>query len=83
MEENIELEFNKRSIKQRKNGIYLSDEQIDVLNKYNINYLDYKNINELIFKIEDYLNDSYIELDDLEWVSEQLSTFNYYHNTNK
>ncbi len=83
MEENIELEFNRRSIKKRENNIYLSDEQIDVLKKYNINYLDYKNINELIFKIEDYLNDSYIELDDLEWVSEQLSTFNYYHNTNK
>ena len=83
MEENIELEFNKRSVKQRKNGIYLSDEQIEILNKYNINYLDYTNINELIFKIENYLNDSYTQLDDLEWVSESLSTFNYYHNTNK
>lgn len=83
MNENIEFEFNKRSIKQRKNGIYLSEEQIEILNKYDINYLNYNNINELIFKIENYLNDSYVELDDLEWVSESLSTFNYYNNTNK
>lgn len=83
MDCNIEDEFNKRSIKQRKNGIYLSDEQIEILKKYNINYLNYININELIFEIENYLNDSYETLEDLEWVSEELSTFNYYNNTNK
>jgi hypothetical protein len=80
---NIEEDFNKRSLKQRKNGIYLSDEQIDILEKYNINYLNYNNINELIFYIEDYLNNSYMELEDLESVSEALSNFNYYNNTNK
>ena len=46
---NIVEDFNKRSLKQRKNGIYLSDEQINILEKYNINYLNYNNINELIF----------------------------------
>ena len=61
---NIEEDFNKRSLKQRKNGIYLSDEQINILEKYNINYLNYNNINELIFYIEDYLNNSYMELED-------------------
>lgn len=80
---NIEEDFNKRSLKRRKNGIYLSDEQINILEKYNINYLNYNNINELIFYIEDYLNNSYMELEDLESVSEALSNFNYYNNTNK
>lgn len=80
---NIEEDFNKRSLKQRKNGIYLSDEQINILEKYNINYLNYNNINELIFYIEDYLNNSYMELEDLESVSEALSNFNYYNNTSK
>lgn len=80
---NIEEDFNKRSLKQRKNGIYLSDEQINILEKYNINYLNYNNINELIFYIEDYLNNNYMELEDLESVSEALSNFNYYNNTNK
>lgn len=80
---NIEEDFNKRSLKQRKNGIYLSDEQINILEKYNINYLNYNNINELIFYIEDYLNNSYMKLEDLESVSEALSNFNYYNNTNK
>ena len=80
---NIEEDFNKRSLKQRKNGIYLYDEQINILEKYNINYLNYNNINELIYYIEDYLNNSYMELEDLESVSEALSNFNYYNNTNK
>ena len=35
------------------------------------------------FYIEDYLNNSYMELEDLESVSEALSNFNYYNNTNK
>ena len=39
--------------------------------------------NELMYDIEDCLNDSYEELEDLEWVSQTLSEYNYYNNTNK
>lgn len=64
-----------------KNNIYLSNEQIDILNKYNFNYKKYNDIGELLFDIENYLNYDYnVELDDL---SQYLSEFNYYHNTNK
>lgn len=65
------------------NNIYISDEQIEILNKYNINIENYKTISELIYDIEECLNDSYTELDDLEWVSQTLSEYNYYNNTNK
>ena len=68
----------------KKHGnIYISDEQLDVLKKYDIDVNKYKNISELIYDIEEYLNDSYQELEDLEWVSETLSEYNYYNNTNK
>lgn len=72
----------KRFIKQKGN-IYISEEQISILEKYNINIDKYINVNELIYDIESYLNDSYEELDDLEWVSQTLSEYNYYNNTNK
>ena len=69
-------------IKYHFNDIYLNEKQIDILNKYQINYKKYNQLSELIFDIEQYLY-SNNNLDDLEWVSENFAEFNYYHNTNK
>lgn len=62
-------------------NLYLTNKQIEVLDRYDIEYKN-KSIEELIYEIEDILNedDSY---SDLEEVSLGLSEFNYYHNTNK
>lgn len=68
---------------KKHNNIYISEEQIEILSKYDINIDKYTNVNELIYDIEDCLNDSYEELEDLEWVSQTLSEYNYYNNTNK
>jgi len=65
------------------NNIYISEEQVNILNKYNIDINNYLNVSELIFDIEEYLNDSYEELEDLEWVSQTISEYNYYNNTYK
>lgn len=62
-------------------NLYLTNQQINILNKYNIHYQDFKSINELIYYLEYYLNND--SLDDLEQVSEELSEFNYYNFTNK
>ena len=74
---------NEKKFLKNHNGIFISDEQLNILKKYNIDINNYKNISELIYEIEKYLNDSYETLEDLEWVSESLSEFNYYNNTNK
>ena len=70
-------------LKNYGNGILLSDKHINILNNYGIDYHKYNNISSLIFDIEEYLNDSYEELDDLEWVLDDISERNYYQNTNK
>ena len=70
------------SFLQKINDIYISQKQINILEKYGININDYKTVNELIYYIEEYLNNSE-PLEDLEWVSESLSEYNYYTNTNK
>lgn len=67
---------------KRVNDIFISQKQIDILEKYGIDINKYKNINELIYQIEIILNNSE-QLDDLEWVEENLSEYNYYANTNK
>ena len=64
------------------NGMYLSDSQISILNNNGFDYKKYKNIKELMFDIDEYL---YNEPDniELERVLEELSEYDYYHNTNK
>ena len=72
-----------RKFLKKYNNIYISDEQISILSKYNINIEKYTNVSELMYDIENCLNDSYEELEDLEWVSQTLSEYNYYNNINK
>lgn len=72
----------KSMIKMRGNGIYLSDNQIEVLKKYDIDYKKYISLNNLIFEIEEILNEE-VDASDLEEVSSRLSELNYYNNTNK
>ena len=72
----------KSMIKMRGNGIYLSDNQIEVLKRYDIEYKKYISLNSLIFEIEEILNEE-VDASDLEEVSSRLSELNYYNNTNK
>ena len=72
----------KNLIKMRNNGIYLSDNDVQILKKYNINYEKYSSLNSLIFEIEEILNEE-VDADDLEQISSKLSELNYYNNTNK
>ena len=72
-----------KSFLKRYNNIDISEEQKDILDKYNINVNNYSNIDSLIYDIEDILNNSIEALEDLEWVSESIAEYNYYNNTNK
>ena len=67
--------------KEIKNGIFLSDYQIDVLLRCGINPYKCGSINELIYEIDEALEE---ELDDeLDAISKEIIEFNYYTNTNK
>ena len=75
--ENTEKSF----LKLRENGLLLSDNQIEILNRNEINYKKCLNIKQLIFVIDEVLEES--EDEELEELVNQLSEFNYYHYTNK
>ena len=64
------------------NGIYLTERQIDILNSNGFDYKKYKNIKELIFDLDEYLNEDSDNVE-LEEVLESLTEFDYYHNVNK
>lgn len=75
----INLEDN--FIKRIKNGIYLKEKEILVLDNYNIDYNSCTSLSDIIYKIEERLYNEYSE--ELEKVSYELSERNYYQNTNK
>ena len=64
------------------NGIYLSKRQISVLESNGFDYKKYSNIKELIFDLDEYLNNEPDNIE-LENILDELSEFDYYHNVNK
>lgn len=81
--EDTEIMKTEKSFLKRYNNIYISEEQKEILDRYDIDVNKYSSITQLIYDIEECLNNSIEQLDDLEWVSETISEYNYYNNTNK
>ncbi len=69
-------------LKKINDSLYLSKKQMNILDNYKIEYNN-KTIEQLLFEIEEVLDDSYEELIDLEELSVEIAEFNYYHNTKK
>ena len=68
-------------LSRRENGLLLSDYQVAVLNRNGIDYKKYNNVRELLFDIENSLDDYFDE--ELDMIGSYLSEFIYYNNTNK
>ena len=68
-------------LKHRNNGILLSDYQVNVLKNNGFNFDKYANIHELLFDVEEYLNEEYDE--ELDLVSSQIAELIYYKDTKK
>ena len=79
------LDFELDELKQVKKNIYLNNREMQILKMYDIDFQDCVDMNDLLFKIDDVLNDLYdnSDIEDLEWVSSSISERNYYMNTNK
>lgn len=63
-------------------NLYLSNRQIEILKRYEIDYKRFNDIKSLMYEVETALEEVY-NADDLQALSIELSEFNYYHNTNK
>ncbi|MBQ8891821.1 MAG: hypothetical protein IJ068_03035 [Bacilli bacterium] len=68
--------------KKRKENIYLSDDDLSILKRYDIDYNNFSNMKELMFYIEDIINNGDGQ-DDLEDLLIKLNDYNYYFYTNK
>ena len=79
------LDFELDELKQVKKNIYLNNREMQILKMYDIDYQNCVDMNDLLFKIDNVLNDLYdnSDIEDLAWVSSSISERNYYMNTNK
>lgn len=77
---NIDFENNK--LIKINNNLYLTNNQIDILKKYNIDYETSNSLRDLMIKIEDIL-DYEEDIPELEDLLDKLSERNYYEFTNK
>ena len=84
----------KENIMKQKNNFlkkvgnnYLTEEQIFILNNYNIEYKNCTNLREIIINIDYFINSTYDLLEDeikeLDQIASELNERNYYLNTNK
>ena len=75
----MNLEFDENDLKkERENKMYLSNNEIKTLEKYDVDYKKYDSLSSLIFELNEIDGD-----DDLEELAIELSEFNYYNNQNK
>lgn len=71
----------KSFLKRRENGLMLSDEDIEILKRNGINYQEANSLENLIFMIEEVLEED--EDEELDNLNIKLGEYNYYNYTNK
>ena len=79
-----EMDFDSGKFVTCKNGLMLTNLEIDVLKRYGVQYENCSTLKEIIYLVEDILNeDDSSDLEELEYVSSTISERDYYQNTNK
>ena len=65
------------------NGLMLTNREVEVLDRYKIDYKKCTSLKEIIFEIEDIIQDMDIVEEDLDYILSTISERDYYKNTNK
>ncbi|CDB28265.1 unknown [Firmicutes bacterium CAG:582] len=83
MFDNIDVEINPDYTMMKKvNGnLYLSEEQMEILKSYNIDYMKFSNLKDLIHELMEEIEEN--DDDVLENLLDVLSERDYYENYNK
>ena len=71
-------EVDKNMLRVRKNGLMLTDNQVETLERYNIDVGACSSLIELLYMIDDASDD-----EELDYIAQEISERNYYENTHK
>ena len=78
-----DMDFTSGQLKRINKGIFLTNKEIEVLDRYHIPYQNCNSLKEITFLLEDLINDMDIVEDEIESVSKSIAERDYYQNTNK
>ncbi len=78
-----EMDFQSGQFQDIGNGLFLTNREIEVLDRYKIPYRNCHSLKEILFEIEEVLEEMDIVEEDLDLVSSTISERDYYQNTNK
>ena len=76
-----EMNFNDNKFQTLGNGLMLTNWEVSVLDKYSIPYKKCKSLKDILYEIENVLNNSDSN-EELEGISISISERDYYQNTN-
>ena len=76
-----EIDFDNNKLQKINDNLYLTNNQIETLKRYNIDYEVSNSLRDLMIKIESVLD--YEDIEELENLLITLTERNYYENTNK
>ena len=77
------MDFDSGKLQDIGNGLFLTNKEVQVLEQYRIPYQNCHSLKEILFEIEEVLNDMDIVDEELDMVSSSISERDYYQNTNK
>lgn len=77
------LDFDSNKINIVGNNLMLTNKEIEILSRYKIDYLKCNSLKEILFEVEEILNDMDIVDEELDYISQSISERDYYQNTNK
>ena len=77
------LDFHSNKLNTVGNNLMLTNKEIEILDRYKINYLKCNSLKEILFEVEEILNDMDIVDEELDQISQSISERDYYQNTNR
>ena len=77
------LDFSSNHLVNVGNGLMLTNREIDILKQYKIDYSRCKSLKEILYEIENIIQDMDIVDEELDYISSTISERDYYQNTNK
>jgi len=75
------IDFNNNKLIKINDNLYLTNNQIEILKRYSIEYHTSVSLRDLMIKIEEILN--YENIEELELLVDNLAERQYYEETNK
>jgi hypothetical protein len=78
-----EMDFVSNQLVKVGKELYLTNREIDVLKQFKIPYQNCNNLKEVLFEIEEVIQDMDIVDEELDLISSSIAERDYYQNTNK